>query len=279
MDDLKLFAKNEDELGKLLEVVKTFSNNIRMKFNIAKCAKLTLKRGKHCSSSNLQTDPGTGIKELDQYDSYKYLGISENAGISHKLMKKTISKEYYRRLRLVLSSELNSKNKFMAINSLAVPVLTYSFPVVNWTVTEIKRLDTKTRKLLTCHRAHHPKADVDRLYIKRSEGGRGLLQVEMQQRLSYIGTNKYLETTKDWMMKCVLTHENSKKLFSISKKTKGFLLDYSCQDVDGTNLTPTQAAKKIKTVARIAAASSLKNNWTKKSLCTGNSLNVCQMQT
>ena len=92
------------------------------------------------------------------------------------------------------------------------------------------------------------------------------MQVEMQQRLSYIGTNKYLETTKDWMMKCVLSHENSKKLFSIPKKTKGFLLDYSCRDVDGTNLTPTQAAKKIKTAARIAAASCLKNNWTKKPL-------------
>jgi hypothetical protein len=68
---------------------------------------------------------------------------------------------------------------------------------------EIKGIDTKTRKLLTCNRAHHPKADVDRLYLKRSEGGRGLLQVEMNFKISFIGQQKYLENTKDWMMNCV----------------------------------------------------------------------------
>ena len=25
---------------------------------------------------------------------------------------------------------------------------------------------------------HHPKADIDRIYMKRKEGGRGLLQIE-----------------------------------------------------------------------------------------------------
>jgi len=25
---------------------------------------------------------------------------------------------------------------------------------------------------------HHPKSDIDRLYLKRKEGGRGLLQIE-----------------------------------------------------------------------------------------------------
>ena len=33
MDDLKLFAKNEDELEKLLSIVKSFSDSIKMNFN------------------------------------------------------------------------------------------------------------------------------------------------------------------------------------------------------------------------------------------------------
>ena len=39
-------------------------------------------------------------------------------------------------------------------------------------------MDRKTRKLLTIYRSLHPQADVDRLYVKRSQGGRGLISVE-----------------------------------------------------------------------------------------------------
>ena len=43
---------------------------------------------------------------------------------------------------------------------------------------EIKKIDRKTRKMLTMYKVHHPKADINRLYVKRKEGGRGLVQVE-----------------------------------------------------------------------------------------------------
>ena len=35
-----------------------------------------------------------------------------------------------------------------------------------------------TRKQMTMHGSLHPRADVDRLYLPRKEGGRGLLSVE-----------------------------------------------------------------------------------------------------
>ena len=41
------------------------------------------------------------------------------------------------------------------------------------------KLDTKVRKFLTMYKMHHPKSDVDRLYLPRMEGGRGLLQLEL----------------------------------------------------------------------------------------------------
>ena len=82
-----------------------------------------------------------------------------------------------RRLRLVLGTELSAKNKIQAIGSLAVPVLKYSFGI-NWHQEELQKLDRKTRKLLTIHGQHHPKAVVDRLYVPRKQGERGLLQLE-----------------------------------------------------------------------------------------------------
>jgi len=63
------------------------------------------------------------IKELDTRKAYKYLGIEENFDIQHKNEKEKLKKEYLRRLRLVLGTELSEKNKIQAIGSLAVPVL------------------------------------------------------------------------------------------------------------------------------------------------------------
>jgi hypothetical protein len=51
------------------------------------------------------------IKELDPRKAYKYLGIQENFDIQHKIEKGKLKKEYLRRLRLVLGTELTAKNK------------------------------------------------------------------------------------------------------------------------------------------------------------------------
>ena len=96
---------------------------------------------------------------------------------------------------MVLKSELNSTNKLEAINTLAVPVVTYSFNIINWTLQELAKLDTKTRKFLTTYKMHHPKSDVDRLYLPRTEGGRGLIQLELSYKSTTIGLDKYLQET------------------------------------------------------------------------------------
>ena len=77
-----------------------------------------------------------------------------------------------------MSTELSAKNKIQAVGSLAVQVLRYRFGIINWHQEELQKLDRKTRKLLTTHGQHHPKADVDCLYVPRKQGGRGLMQLE-----------------------------------------------------------------------------------------------------
>ena len=39
-------------------------------------------------------------------------------------------------------------------------------------------MDQRARKLMTMHKTLHPSADVDRLYVLRKEGGRGLASIE-----------------------------------------------------------------------------------------------------
>ena len=46
IDDLKLYAKDDNELEGLLRIVKGFSDDIGMEFGLSKCAKAVFKRGK-----------------------------------------------------------------------------------------------------------------------------------------------------------------------------------------------------------------------------------------
>jgi len=70
---------------------------------------------------------------------------------------------------------------------------------------------------------HHPKADVDRLYIPRKEGGRGLLQLEMNYKLSTVGLDKYLSESADKYIKAVYHHESAKKKYSIVKEARKYM--------------------------------------------------------
>jgi hypothetical protein len=113
---------------------------------------------------------------MDPRKTYNYLGIEDRFDIQHKNEKEKLKKkEYLRRLRLVLGTELSAKNKIQAIGSLAVPILRYIFGIVNWHLEELLKLDRKTKKLLSIHGQHHQKADVERLYFPRKQGRRGLM--------------------------------------------------------------------------------------------------------
>lgn len=215
MDDLKTFARNRSEQERIMHVVKTFSDDIEMEFGIEKCATVTLKGGKFTQRNNLQLDDNSIIKNLDQYETYKYLGVDENADIQHDQMKAKVKKEYYRRTRLILSSKLNSKNKINAINTLAIPVPSYSFGILNWKRDEIQEMDRRTRKLLTMHGMHHPRADADRIYIKRKNGGRGLIELQDAYETAVVGLGSYIEKGNDSLMKLVRAHETNKAKYSV----------------------------------------------------------------
>ena len=54
----------------------------------------------------------------------------------------------------------------------------YKAEIILWKESEMKDVGWKSRKTMTMYEALHPKSNVDRLYIKWKEGGRGLVRVE-----------------------------------------------------------------------------------------------------
>ena len=117
IDDLKVNAMNDEWLKKLLDIVKIFSDDVKMEFELDKCAKATFTKGRLMKTSNIFINQDTAIKELDREGTHKYLGINEGDGIQHSKMKEKIRKEYYRRTGMVLKSELNAINKIDEINT------------------------------------------------------------------------------------------------------------------------------------------------------------------
>ena len=107
MDDLKLFAKNDQQLQGLLNIVKQFSDDIQMEFALDKCAKATFFHGKLLKAKNITLDTITIIKSLEPKENYKYLGVTEGDVIQHSSMREKIWKEGFRRVRSILRIELN----------------------------------------------------------------------------------------------------------------------------------------------------------------------------
>ena len=72
------------------------------------------------------------IQNLEPEAIYTHLGMEEWGGTDHHKIKVQNQKEYKRRIRLVLKSKLNVRNKIAAINALTVPVVLYSYGMINW---------------------------------------------------------------------------------------------------------------------------------------------------
>ena len=72
-------------------------------------------------------------------------------------------------------SKLNGRNKIMAVNTWVFSVMKYGAGILKWNTDELKSLDRRTRKFMTIHGALHPKSDIDRVYLRREIGERGLV--------------------------------------------------------------------------------------------------------
>ena len=159
----------------LVRTVYVFSTDIGMEFGIHGI--LTMKRGKVVRSEGIKLPDSEVMKEVEK-QGYTYLGIVELDKINQNERKEKTTNEYKQRLQLVLRSKLNRKNKITAINARAVAAFRYGVGILQWKKSDLKDADRKSRKTMTMYGALHPMSDVDRLYVKRKEGGRGLMTVE-----------------------------------------------------------------------------------------------------
>ena len=133
--------------GKLqLDLISKFTKDIGMEFGQDKCAYIYISKGKKESLGEKFSIEEMELNELEDGEPYKYLGQDECVGYDNALNKDRVLKEYFRRIRKIWNSELYANHKVIAHNTFAIPVITPTFGILNWTKDKILAIDVKTRK-------------------------------------------------------------------------------------------------------------------------------------
>ena len=111
------------------------------------------------------------------------------------------------------------------------------------------------------HKMLHPKADVERLYIPRKDGGRGLIDVETAFKTKTIVLDHYLKHKEGQYPKQVLEHERSKAKNSISKNATKFKMEVTMPEIENReDKSASENAKALKHVFK----SKMKSNERRK---------------
>ena len=92
-----------------------------------------------------------------------------------------------------------------------MPLVRYSGPFLMWTWEKLKQMDQRTRKLMTMHKALHPRDDVDRLYVSRKEGGRGLVSIEDPTDASIQRLEDNIEKHERWLITTIRIYTDNTK--------------------------------------------------------------------
>ena len=74
MNDLKLYGASKYQLDSLVQVVRIFSQDIKMSFGQDKCAVPEMRRGRQVGSSGMELPDDQHIGEIEE-EGYKHLGI------------------------------------------------------------------------------------------------------------------------------------------------------------------------------------------------------------
>ena len=192
VDDMNTFSSSVNGAKLQLDIITTFSTDIGMKFGEDKCGYIYIEREKRKSLGGSIKINCVTIRELEEGEIYKYLCVEESIGYNGPINMEKVIKECYHRLRIIWSSELNAKNKTIAHNCFALPVIITTIRILDWTIKGLEQIDIRTRKTLTMTGNFHTNSDKDILYVPRKEGGQGLKSIEDCYRARMVSLRRHI---------------------------------------------------------------------------------------
>ena len=223
------------------------SEAIGFELGLPKCSTAHMLSGRISSRGNADLPSGRTIAECGRDGSYKYLGVDQLMAARPGKVKARVGKEYIRRVRKTWSSKLNSRKKVQVHNQWCTSVLRYFLGVVHWSRRDLVGLDRATRKIMRASRTYHRNSALERLYLPREEGGRGLQGVEMAWEREIASTAVYAKTSQDPQVREALELDKemgAKGLKSLDRQAREVVGKYGLDPVE-TYATPREVTREI----------------------------------
>ena len=86
-----------------------------------------------------------------------------------------------------------------------------TFGLLDWTIDEIDNIDKKTRKILTMTGNFHKNSDIDKFYMPRKLGGRGIKEIMTAYECRIVSAKQHLTQNKKnnkYLNKVIESEEN-----------------------------------------------------------------------
>ena len=258
MDDLKVYARSPTTLETALGVVDRVSRAVGMELGLRKCAVAHVASGRLTTGEDFILPEDRHISAVTNGNTYRYLGIEQVFKPDLKAIRGRLSKTYVKRLRKIWSSDLNSKHKVQATNVWAVSIFRYFYSHLKWSRRDLELLDRKTRAVMRQYKSHHYGASVERVYLPRRGGGRGLQSLVHSWEREIISTSVYLVTSSDPHLRAVVKHQlwlSGRNRYSNLQEAQRTLerlqvplsLSESGVHMDREPVPPRQVSKMVKT--------------------------------
>ncbi len=113
MDDLKVYAENEEQLEDTVQWVEEVSAAVGMQMGLKKCAVAHMKRGRVVTRGPLKLRNSQEVDKLASDETYAYLGVEQLLQTKAEKTKRRIRKKYMHRLHRVWGSDLAAGAKTM----------------------------------------------------------------------------------------------------------------------------------------------------------------------
>ncbi|KAL6120527.1 hypothetical protein NUSPORA_02731 [Nucleospora cyclopteri] len=125
---------------------------------------------------------------------YKCLGVIENSKSEDTgETAEKIRTELLARVERLCQTKLNGLNLFKAVNEHAISLINYYIGILKLELDDYARLDNTIRTLLTKYKIHFQPSCKERLYLPRTQIGRGLCSVEHRSEQMFLQLRMQLE--------------------------------------------------------------------------------------
>ena len=171
-DDLMVYQENHLKLDIANETIVKASMDTGACYGVKKCAEIVFRKGKMVKGQGLPVlEEKMKALDTEKNDVYKFLGCEQSDDIDVKKVLERVKKEIKKREEHLVKLHLNDKNLIKAIDCKVIPVAGYIMNVCVRRKGELEELDKMVKDILRERKLHGRQANVERLYMRREEGG------------------------------------------------------------------------------------------------------------